>query len=74
MLRVLGTIQNSRYAKSMMSEQKDLADWVQEIQDGMYGVLVSLQAAAFAMTSLIALDITRIQIGCSKIIQTKTSP
>jgi hypothetical protein len=51
MLRVLGTIQNSRYAKSMMSEQKDLVNWVQEIQDGMYGVLVSLQAAAFRLHS-----------------------
>ncbi|KIM74461.1 hypothetical protein PILCRDRAFT_702405 [Piloderma croceum F 1598] len=40
-LRVLGTIQNSKYAKSMMSEQKDLANWVKEIQDGMYGVLDS---------------------------------
>jgi len=41
MLRVLGTIQNSKYAKSMMSEQKDLGNWVKEIQDGMYGVLDS---------------------------------
>jgi hypothetical protein len=35
----------------MMSEQKDLVNWVQEIQDGMYGVLVSLQAAAFRLHS-----------------------
>jgi hypothetical protein len=41
MLRVLGTIQNSQYAKSMKNEQKDLANWVMEIHGGMYGVLVS---------------------------------
>lgn len=39
MLRVLGTIQNSQYANSMKSEQNDLAKWVTEIQDGMYGGL-----------------------------------
>lgn len=41
MLRVLGTIQNSQYANSMKNEQKDLTNWIKEIQDGMYQFLVS---------------------------------
>jgi len=41
MLRVLGTIKNSEYAGSFKSEQKDLIDWVLEIQTGMYTYLVS---------------------------------
>ncbi|KAF5378135.1 hypothetical protein D9615_007521 [Tricholomella constricta] len=36
MLRVLGTIQNSQYAKSLKREQKDLAAWIKEIHAGMY--------------------------------------
>ena len=40
MLRVLGTIQNSRYAKQMKHQQNDLAAWVQEIHAGMYPQLV----------------------------------
>lgn len=40
MLRVLGTIKNSEYAGNFKSEQKDLIDWVLEIQDGMYNYLV----------------------------------
>ncbi|RDB22323.1 hypothetical protein Hypma_010490 [Hypsizygus marmoreus] len=36
MLRVLGTIQNSQYAKTMKNEQKDLAAWIKEIHGGMY--------------------------------------
>jgi rhamnogalacturonyl hydrolase YesR len=40
MLRVLGTIKNSEYAGDFKSEQKDLINWVLEIQDGMYNYLV----------------------------------
>lgn len=40
MIRVLGTIKNSRYAGSFNNEQKDLINWVIEIQDGMYQYLV----------------------------------
>ncbi|KAL4076573.1 Six-hairpin glycosidase-like protein [Scleroderma yunnanense] len=36
MLRVLGTIKHSDFANSMKSQQKDLANWVQEIHSGMY--------------------------------------
>ncbi|KII90447.1 hypothetical protein PLICRDRAFT_38994 [Plicaturopsis crispa FD-325 SS-3] len=36
MLRVLATIQNSQYANTLKSQQKDLANWVQEIHDGIY--------------------------------------
>lgn len=39
MLRVLGTIQNSEYSNSMISEQEDLVSWVQEIHDGVYPFL-----------------------------------
>ena len=54
MLRVLGTIKNSQYAKSMKNEQTDLANWVIEIQDGMYGVLVSFSTSfPIRVTSLI---------------------
>ena len=41
MLRVLGTIRNSQYANSMKTQQRDLANWVNEIQDGMYAFIVS---------------------------------
>ncbi|KAI0367867.1 hypothetical protein BV20DRAFT_529608 [Pilatotrama ljubarskyi] len=36
MLRVLGTIQNSQYAKNMKKQAKDLTNWVSEIHDGIY--------------------------------------
>lgn len=36
MIRVLGTIKNSQYSGSFKNEQKDLINWVLEIQDGMY--------------------------------------
>ena len=42
MLRVLGTIQNSQYAKSMKNQAKDLISWVSEIHDGIYPHLVSI--------------------------------
>lgn len=41
MLRVLSTIKQSQFSTSMMSQQQDLADWVQEIHDGMYSYLDS---------------------------------
>jgi len=41
MIRVLGTIKNSQYAGSFKNEQKDLIDWVLEIQGGMYQYLRS---------------------------------
>jgi hypothetical protein len=44
-----------------MSEQKDLTNWIKEIQDGMYGVLVSLQAAAHFVS--IRNDITHRRIS-----------
>lgn len=40
MLRVLATMQHSQYAGKMKSEMKDLADWVQDIHNGMYATLV----------------------------------
>lgn len=40
MLRVLGTIAHSQYAKQMKNEQKDLISWVNEIHGGMYPHLV----------------------------------
>ena len=40
MLRVLGTIQHSQYAKSMKNQAKDLVGWVSEIHNGMYPHLV----------------------------------
>ena len=40
MLRVLGTIAHSKFAGQMKQEQTDLANWVQEIHDGMYANLV----------------------------------
>lgn len=40
MLRVLGTIAHSQFAGKMKQEQMDLANWVQEIHDGMYANLV----------------------------------
>lgn len=40
MIRVLGTIKNSQYASGFKSEQKDLINWVLEIQDAMYPYLV----------------------------------
>jgi rhamnogalacturonyl hydrolase YesR len=40
MLRVLGTIQNSRFATSLRDEVSDLGDWVNEIHDGIYPFLV----------------------------------
>ncbi|KAI0667555.1 Six-hairpin glycosidase-like protein [Trametes maxima] len=36
MLRVLGTIQHSQYAKSMKNQAKDLTNWVAEIHNGIY--------------------------------------
>ncbi|KAI9462083.1 Six-hairpin glycosidase-like protein [Boletus coccyginus] len=36
MIRVLGTIRGSQYAGSLGQQQQDLADWIQEIHDGMY--------------------------------------
>ncbi|KLO09691.1 hypothetical protein SCHPADRAFT_833725 [Schizopora paradoxa] len=36
MLRVLGTIKNSQFAKSMKNEQTDLTNWVKEIHNAMY--------------------------------------
>ncbi|KAI0660119.1 Six-hairpin glycosidase-like protein [Cubamyces menziesii] len=36
MLRVLGTIQHSQYAKSMKNQAKDLTNWVSEIHGGIY--------------------------------------
>jgi len=41
MIRVLGTIKNSQYAGDFKSEQKDLINWVLEIQGGMYQYLRS---------------------------------
>jgi hypothetical protein len=40
MLRVHVTILNSEYAPSLKREMRDLANWVQEIHQGMYGHLV----------------------------------
>ncbi|KAA1476436.1 hypothetical protein DENSPDRAFT_511437 [Dentipellis sp. KUC8613] len=40
MLRVLGTMQNSQYAKSFKNEMNDLANWAFQIQGGMYRNLV----------------------------------
>jgi hypothetical protein len=40
MLRVLGTIQNSRYTNTFKSQQNDLASWVGEIHAAMYPFLV----------------------------------
>ena len=40
MLRVLGTIQRSQFAKSMKNEQNDLIAWVDEIHTAMYPHLV----------------------------------
>ena len=40
MIRVLGTIQNSRYANALVGQQSDLVGWIQEIHDGMYPYLV----------------------------------
>lgn len=45
MLRVLGTIKNSAYAKDFKNEQKDLINWVLEIQNGMYQYLVRFHSA-----------------------------
>lgn len=36
MIRVLGTIQRSKYAGALQQQQEDLADWIQEIYGGMY--------------------------------------
>ncbi|KAI9065704.1 hypothetical protein FKP32DRAFT_1567367 [Trametes sanguinea] len=36
MLRVLGTIQHSQYAKKMKNQAKDLTNWVSEIHGGIY--------------------------------------
>ncbi|KAF8129060.1 Six-hairpin glycosidase-like protein [Boletus edulis] len=36
MIRVLGTIQRSRFAVSLQQQQEDLASWIQEIHGGMY--------------------------------------
>ncbi|KAG6373675.1 Six-hairpin glycosidase-like protein [Boletus reticuloceps] len=36
MIRVLGTIQRSRFAGSLQQQQEDLASWIQEIHGGMY--------------------------------------
>ncbi|RPD56883.1 hypothetical protein L226DRAFT_538351 [Lentinus tigrinus ALCF2SS1-7] len=36
MLRVLGTIQHSQYAKKMKNQANDLRGWVAEIHDGIY--------------------------------------
>ncbi|KAI5981511.1 Six-hairpin glycosidase-like protein [Pisolithus marmoratus] len=36
MLRVLSTIKQSQFSTSMKRQQQNLADWVQEIHDGMY--------------------------------------
>ncbi|KAL4071941.1 Six-hairpin glycosidase-like protein [Scleroderma citrinum] len=36
MLHVLSTINHSEFGNSMISQQTDLANWVQEIHDGMY--------------------------------------
>ncbi|KAI8976355.1 Six-hairpin glycosidase-like protein [Trametes punicea] len=41
MLRVLGTIQHSQYAKSMKKQAKDLTNWVSEIHGGIYAHLRS---------------------------------
>lgn len=41
MLRVLSTIKQSQFSSSMKRQQKDLANWVQEIHDGMYSYLDS---------------------------------
>jgi hypothetical protein len=43
MIRVLGTIQRSKYAESFKSQQSDLTNWVSEIHGGMYPLIVSLQ-------------------------------
>lgn len=40
MLRVLGTMQNSQYAKSFKSEMSDLTSWVLDIQKAMYANIV----------------------------------
>lgn len=42
MLRVLATIRNSPFAQRMKDQQGDLTDWIEEIHDGMYAVLVRL--------------------------------
>lgn len=39
-LRVLATIRNSQYANTLKGQQKDLSNWVKEIHDGMYALLV----------------------------------
>ena len=40
MIRVLGTIQKSQYADLLITQQKNLAAWIQEIHNGMYSHLV----------------------------------
>ena len=40
MLRVLSTIKQSEFSHSMNLQQRDLANWIQEIHDGMYPHLV----------------------------------
>ncbi|KIL59656.1 hypothetical protein M378DRAFT_200069 [Amanita muscaria Koide BX008] len=41
MLRVLATMKHSQYSSSFSNEQRDLADWTLEIQNGMYQTLDS---------------------------------
>lgn len=40
MLRVLGTMQNSQFAKSFKDEMSDLTSWVLDIQKAMYANIV----------------------------------
>ena len=47
MLRVLGTIQNSRFASGMENEIKDLGDWVNEIHDAMFTFTVCTSLSLF---------------------------
>lgn len=52
MLRVLGTIAHSQFAGKMKKQQIDLANWVQEIHDGMYDNLVRASSSYAPQTLL----------------------
>ena len=45
MLRVLATIKNSQFANSMKGEMNDLGNWVTEIHNGMYSLMVRLSVS-----------------------------
>lgn len=63
MLRVLSTIKQSGFADTMRSQQVDLANWIQEIHDGIYTQLVRDQSRGLDVISDPRLLSTR--AGCS---------